>query len=374
MVTTLANTASDSQFNSGYPERIRSELIGSPSYMLLSTVRKTLNGADVSIDYMVHEPVVSPKGIVLLIAGGQLDAELSVDKDNHILSAGDDFLVRSAHLFAAQGYKVVTMSHPSDRADDVGSDTEDDAYDDYRNSMRHAVDVSTIINTENQNGLPVFISGTDRGAISAMSLNTMANAMDLTSPITSGVYVPINSAHFDFNNANLNIYLAWHVNDACSVSTPTDTENLRDELMAAGVNVQSNIFAGGFDHPAQTNPCHNDTVHSFFGIASGLVDRITAWYDSLLATLPQTRPTADAVTLAAGTTAIDLRVLSAGEGPLTYSLPFTGTSLGGSLTLSHGVVSYLPPVNSVTTEDRFVYIVKDRNGGISHNVLTTLLQ
>jgi hypothetical protein len=115
-------------------------------------------------------------------------------------------------------------------------------------------------------------------------------------------------------------------------------------------------------------------VHSLFGIESGVVEKTTAWYDSLLATLPQARPTTDAVTLAAGTTSINLSVLSAGEGPLTYSLPFATSSLGGSLTLSHGVVSYSPPVNSVATEDSFVYIVKDSHGGVNHNVVTIQLQ
>ena len=131
--------------------------------MTLSPVRKTIDGSDVSIDYMVHEPLAAPKVLLVFIAGGQLDTLLTVDSDNVITPAGDNFLVRSVHVFAVQGYKVVTLNHPSDKSGDMGASTDDHQYDQYRYSMRHAVDVSTIINTENLSELPVLISDTDKG-------------------------------------------------------------------------------------------------------------------------------------------------------------------------------------------------------------------
>lgn len=371
---TLGSTSEDSQYNAGNPQRIRSELVGSPSYMTLSPVRKTLDNTDVVIDYMVHEPVASPKGVFVLIAGGQLDAELMVDIDSNITSAGDDFLVRSAHLFAEHGYKVVTINHPSDKAGDMNLGTDDYLYDSYRYSMRHAVDVSTIINTENLNDLPVFILGTDRGAISAMALNSMVDAIDISSTVTTGVGMPVQSSHFDFVNLIDNVHISQHLNDSCLLSLTAEAQNLYDELVVNGSRVQINGFYGGFNNPAQPDACQSDTLHGFFGIESGAVDRTTQWFDSLLVRFLGVRPVAAPVTLIAGTTTIDLSVLSDGEGELFYSLPFTESSLGGTLLLNNGVVTYTPPANTVSTEDSFVYVVKSSNGRVSHNVVKILLQ
>ena len=105
-----------------------------------------------------------------------------------------------------------------------------------------------------------------------------------------------------------------------------------------------------------------------------MIVRTAEWYDSLLVGLVNARPTADPATLVAGTTTIDLSLLTAGEGSLSYGLPFIVSSLGGSLMLNEGVVIYTPPANTVSTEDSFVYVVKSSNGRVSHNVVKVLLQ
>ena len=119
--------------------RIHSEDSG--LYYLQTLTRQTLgSGPVITMDYMVHEPPGIPAALVVLIAGGQLNAGIQVGTGigSPPSFAGANFLVRSAHLFAAQGYRVLTIDRPSDFSDYIGSSTSGYAYDGYRTSMAHA--------------------------------------------------------------------------------------------------------------------------------------------------------------------------------------------------------------------------------------------
>ena len=186
--------------------------------------------------------------------------------------------------------------------------------------------------------------------------------------------MPVQASYFDFASVIKTVHISQHLDDVCSFSLTADTQNLYDELLTAGSRVQSNGFYGGFNDPAQADHCQPDTLHGFFGVENGVIVRTAEWYDSLLVGLVNARPTADPATLVAGTTTIDLSLLTAGEGSLSYSLPFIMSSLGGSLMLNEGVVTYTPPANTVSTEDSFVYVVKSTNGRVNHNVVKILLQ
>ncbi len=70
-------------------------------------------------------------------------------------------MVRSVKLFAAQGYRVIIVDRPFDQETTAFTAL----YDACRVSMAHAVDLSSIINTENPNNLAVIIAGTSRGTI-----------------------------------------------------------------------------------------------------------------------------------------------------------------------------------------------------------------
>jgi hypothetical protein len=64
---------------------------------------------------MLHEPATAPKALVFLISGGKMNSYIiGSEITGEVTVAGNNFLVRSAHLFAAQGYRVITMDRPSD--------------------------------------------------------------------------------------------------------------------------------------------------------------------------------------------------------------------------------------------------------------------
>jgi len=347
----------DSVNNNGTITRIRSESEGCASYKLITSSRKKASGIDVSLDYMLHDSVGTEKAIMVLIAGGNMDSSIIDTNADGIPDTGTsgNFLVRSAHLFADRGYKVITLDRPDDYADYIAG------FDTYRTSVNHAVDIINAVNTENTSQLPVFIIGTSRGAISAVFHSKLASGISISSPVTSGSGTPLISGTLvDPANVSNPAHLIWHTNDLCSLSTPAESAALIGQF--AG-DFASDSFTGGFKNPAVTTECKAQTFHGFMGIETTAVNSITTWADNLLSTLPVTAPR-PGVTGATSTPTTVTKVITlgaTGSGPFTYSLPYNTSSLDVALTLSGDQLTYIAPAVS-NTLDNVIFKVTDING------------
>lgn len=274
-------TAADSTFNGTTVNRIHSETVAPNTYEQI-TVR-TVN----TMDYMVHTHP-NPKALIVLIAGGQLNAQIEGlnGTGQQATNASGNFLVRSAHLFAQQGFKVVTIDRPSDFAAYIGTSTSGSAYDSYRISSEHFTDLQAVINAENATlGLPVVIAGTSRGAISAVAQHNLADYVFLSAPVTSGGGSPVGSGGvMPADLGTKPVFIIWHAMDGCFVSTPAGSQSLVAEFAnATGVQV-----SGGIDHPelstrASNKECDGSkTYHGFSGIESCVVNYATDWLDQQL--------------------------------------------------------------------------------------------
>ncbi len=373
--TACSTTPDDSQLLNNFVTRIDSAFIGAPTYKFIPSVRKKTDNSDVSIDYMVHAAAM-PKAVLVLIAGGQMTAGITGDiNTGQVTAAGGNFLVRSAHLFAAQGYTVITVDRPDDFFDDTLGSTSGFAYDGYRTSVRHAVDISSIVNAENINHLPVIILGTSRGAISAVAQHPLASAISLSSPVTSGNGSPVdqNSGQPLVRPGTVDkaAHVIWHVKDGCSVSPPGGSAAIVSDF---NPDAASNAVQGGFDDPAQPNPCQANTVHGFLGIESCAVGLTTNRFDMLVSGLPSPQVRAAAIVdTTAINTPIDIdlsgSVTDVANGAMQYQLPFVTTSLGGTVSITGSVITYTPPAGLSGTTDSFVYVVEEVGGGTSHNVI-----
>ncbi|HDH16266.1 MAG TPA: alpha/beta hydrolase [Gammaproteobacteria bacterium] len=293
--------------------------------------------------------------------------------------AGGNFLVRSAHLIAQQGYRVITIDRPGDYVDYNVTHGYD--YDPYRTSMDHAVDITTVINRHNTENIDVIIAGTSRGAISAAANNTLGAGIFLSSPVTSGNGTPVGSASLPVSTIQVPVYLLYNVNDGCSTSTPEGSVDLFKALVAAGTEISGDAVSGGFYDTVENQPCRGKSYHSFLGIESCAVSKITGWADSLLTNMQNAypdnkRPVAQDlnISVTAGSSnnpftisATDLDTADT----LTYSVPYNTTVLGGTVTLNaDGNGSYTPPSGaSGDIEDSFVFVVSDGKGGTSSAVV-----
>jgi len=368
------STVNDSVQTGGGWNRIRSENNGTRVYHLANLLRQTTgaSGPALTMDYMVHEPPGAPTALIVLIAGGQLTAGIVGIEGMAPSSAGGNFLVRSAHLFAAQGYRVLTIDEPSDSADFKAAYS--GSMDGYRTLVAHAVDLSQLINTENTTNLPVVIAGTSRGTISAVAQHKLASLVALSAPLTSGAGFPIGSAQALPANVTEPTHVSWHIEDGCSVTTPADALTLVGDLPdAVGVSI-----GGGFASAASASPCDADHYHGFPGIETCAVTQATDWIANELASLPATRPVASSVTdSTTSNTPVDIDLTGAATasamGALTYSLTHASTSLGGSISIAGNIVTYNPPASVSNYVDTFVYVVEEAGGGTSHNVVSVTI-
>jgi len=372
-------TGDDSSQNlDGSASFVRSFTVTPNTFRSIVTRKNALN-QDVTLNYMVHEPVGTPKGVVVLIAGGALTAFLSGTEGNTATNSGGNFLVRSAHRFMNAGYRVVTIDRPSDFAIYGDIDNSSYLYDAYRISVDHAIDITTIANQENGDNLPLFVAGTSRGAISAVAQNTLAMGIGISSPVTrsSAGGSPIGSANLPLSVVQVPIHMLYHQDDSCAATLPANTAALVDQLANISVDVASNHLSGGFNDTIANNPCGAFSFHGFLGIENCAVNTTTDWGDELLASLEMANP-GNARPVAQGQTIgtlenrainINLAATDADDTNLSFQLPHLASSLGGTLSINGDTVHYVPSAISTNTTDSFVFTVADSKGSRSAAVV-----
>lgn len=86
-----------------------------------ANTRVTAAGVPVTVKYAVHRPSngAVPKAVVILIAGGNLNANFAGGDalTGNVTAIGGNYVVRTAQLVADAGYLAVVIDRPSDRAD-----------------------------------------------------------------------------------------------------------------------------------------------------------------------------------------------------------------------------------------------------------------
>ena len=375
-VSACVSTGDDSQEvpmaqsnNSGETLFTRSHTVGSPIYRIV-TSRYLSNGNAVTIDYMVHTPMGTPKALVVLIAGGGLRAGIEgTGEGTPVTNSRGNYLVRSAHRFMQVGYLVITLDRPSDYISYGAIDTTSSLYDAYRNSMLHAVDIATVVQRENTGNLPVIIAGTSRGAVSAIANNQLAAGISISSAVTSGGGTPVGSASLPITKIERPVHILIHQNDACSRTTASASRNLFGQMQTAGLEVDGDEVTGGFRDDIRNDACGAFDYHGFNGIENCAVSKETTWMDQLVSGISQ--PSTSNINVNEGEV-ITLTAQNASQP--RFAVPYATTSLGGSVSVNSntGVVTYSAP-SFTGTQDSFAFSVTDMNGGVAAGVVTIQL-
>lgn len=212
------------------------------------------------------------KGVLLLFVGG--GGKLDIANGQSKITT-TNFLMRSRHLFAAQGYHVAVMDAASDFLTCNGG------LRNRRTSGKFTKDMAAVILDLRQRfpGLPVWMVGTSRGTTAAAQaaayLGPIVDGLVMTSPMTN----PITASVFDVPLAQITAptLITAHEKDACFVTPPSGVDSVRQALTAASV-VKTKEFDDGF--PALSpDPCDATTAHGYLGIEPEVVKKITNWID-----------------------------------------------------------------------------------------------
>ncbi len=354
------------------------------------TTRMTSAGTPVTMDFLMASPPegMAPKAAVVLIGGANFDMGITGDAGSGVATgSGANFLVRSAQLFANAGYLAIALDRPSDWQAGPGPD-ETSNVDLYRVSVRHAVDIASVLHRVNANNLPVFLTGTSRGSMSVMAANSLGAAVVISSPVTVGR--PDYPSQLYVGDPRQPVLQPSRVvrpaavlrnnSDECGITPPAGTQALYQALLAAGVEAASFTANGGAKVSTASpgivpDPCQALSYHAYLGIESLAVGQLTHWFDSRVAALgANRRPTAPllkASTAAGASQAIELaaNTRDADGDTLTYALPYGATSLGGTVSLAGSVVTYTPPAGVSQRTDHFVYLATDGKGGVDATVV-----
>lgn len=342
------------------------------------------NTLDVSVQYMVHAPMGAPKAIVMLFAGGAGATGITPDGMGGVAQVGNNFLVRSAQLFAEDGFLTITIDRPSTT---VGFSNA--AFDQYRVSPAHAQDIQTVLHKVNAlygtGHLNVFLAGTSRGAISVTAQNMLGIGSMLSSPVTAqggnpqNLWVGATSPHPrlvpDF--VTVPVHVLAHNQDGCFVSTPANSATLHNDFLAAGVPSVLSGLIGGFE--LDPDLCNALTFHGYLGIEQNAVKTVSKRMTQILLKLKSAfpgniKPKAFNTKLAtAANTPITLNLntvtFDVNGDPLRFSLPHDSSSRGGTLQIKGSFVRYSPPAGLTNIVDGFVYRVSDGKGGSSIGIV-----
>jgi hypothetical protein len=364
------------------------------TFYTITDTRMTDTRTQVTMDYFINWPSSgsTPKALVVLIGGSDLNMNLTGNTTTGVAdtTGGGNFLVRTAQLFAEAGYTTVAIDRPSDQPPAGSTDSVEDA-DQYRISVKHAVDILTVLKHVNTENLDVFLVGTSCGAISAVASNLIAAGVSLSSPVTSSpVGKPLRLYVGKPGIANLQpsfvkrpVHVLWHQNDLCPLSKPTDSQALYNSL-SSSTPAAYNIAGGGVrvttaSDSIEPNICGPFDYHGYLGIETTAVNFITNWLDTRVSSFAGNRPPEAAfvtVTTPPGVSKqTDLATLTRDQNAdsLSYALSHTTTSLGGSVTLNGSTITYTPPAGVNNKTDYFVYVVTDGKGGVGAGVITVLI-
>jgi hypothetical protein len=335
---------------------------------------------NIATDYMVNEPAGPPVGLVVLFSGGNGAAGVTGDRDTgELWTSNSNFLVRSAQLFANRGYRAITIDQPNDT---FGFNKQQ--FGAHRASMKHVVDITTIVAAENPEGLDVFLAGTSRGALSVTRNWSLGTGIALSSPVTSGTLDYVGDANILPEDVQVPVQYMVHANDGCSSCVPSSAptvfarfNNLGAGYQAAGLgNLLTPDLTGGF--VIDPNPCNGTTSHGYLGIENEAVSNITDWMDNVLSGLSATYPgnnlPTTTVIFDATTNDQPIDIDLSGyfndiDGDsLTIELLYSSSSNGAALSLNGTTLSY-DPFGLPTLTDNLVYSVSDGKGGVARGVV-----
>ena len=214
------------------------------------------------------EPVEGAKATVFLFPGG--GGGFGKVEDGKPTS--NNFLVRSAPYFIANGFNVAIFGRPSD--------SEDLDYAD-RISDTHMADVRKVLEfVKRKADVPVWIVGTSRGTISAAAAainlpGEMAGVV-LTSSVVS-YKKPGAVPKQDLDRIKVPVLILHHAKDACPLCQPFEVPAILRGLKNAPIKKE--IMVSGGVNPTG-NVCEALHWHGFIGMEHEAVDLIADWIKS----------------------------------------------------------------------------------------------
>jgi pimeloyl-ACP methyl ester carboxylesterase len=212
------------------------------------------------------EPKEGAKATVFLFPGG--GGGFGKVEDGKATS--NNFLVRTAPYFLAQGFNVAIFGRPGDSDDLDYAD---------RISETHLTDVRGVLDAvKSKSVAPIWIVGTSRGTVSATAM-----AINVRDPSVVGLVLTSSVVNYkkvgavprqNLEAINLPVLVLHHSKDACVHCQPHEVPAILRGLKNAPVKKE--IVVSGGENPSG-DPCAGQHWHGFVGMEKEAVSLITDW-------------------------------------------------------------------------------------------------
>lgn len=201
-------------------------------------------------------PAARPVGTAVMFPGGS----------GQVATIRNNFLLRVAPSFVAQGFTVAVVDVPSDRPN--GMDWS------FRAGADHAKDIAAVVAMlKSRSPLPVWLIGTSNGSVSAGN-----GAATLAPPSIAGVILTSSvwargMPQVAAERIRVPVLIVHNRDDGCSVSPFTQTEAFKARLTAA----QSVTFIPVSGGISRSDPCQAMSPHGYLGIEDQVVPQMIGW-------------------------------------------------------------------------------------------------
>ena len=182
----------------------------------------------------------------------------------------NNFLIRSARLFAAHRFNVVLVGRATDVSDLDGAARLSDNHDQDNRAIFRAIRAKSPV--------PIWLVGTSRGTISATAAAIRDGERNiagivLTSSVTSYRMKGAVPAQ-DLEKITVPVLVVHHEKDACRVCAPYEAKNIASGLKKSPLK-KTVLVSGGTDPSG--DPCEPMHYHGYIGMEKEVVDLIAAW-------------------------------------------------------------------------------------------------
>lgn len=212
---------------------------------------------------LLGEPQPKNRGAMILFPGHEGNDHFSETKEGFSLS--DNFLVRSSHLFAIEGFTVAIVDVPSDHSMGMPNS--------FRTSPEHARDIGEVVSFLAGQGYGrLFLVGTSRGTLSVAYLATVLRNDHIKGIVLTASYDEVGG--LSLGTISYPALFVHHRDDSCYV-TPYTTARQHYDLMTSSPKKHFLTVAGG--DRAISQPCRAASAHGFLGKEREVVQAIAKW-------------------------------------------------------------------------------------------------
>lgn len=183
----------------------------------------------------------------------------------------NNFLVRTASMFAERPFNIVIVGRASDTAS---------LENEIRVGAQHLGDSLALLrDVKRHSPAPIWLVGTSRGTVSATAATindpeALVAGLVLTASIVN-YRTPGAVPTQDLAAIKVPTLVVHHANDQCRVCAPSETSWIMAGLKSTPVKAR--LLVSGGEDQAEGNPCEALHTHGFRGIERKVVDSISDW-------------------------------------------------------------------------------------------------